>query len=296
MPSEYFFALSLGAAREADLVEHPVESRVFASDAQRRRLNLEIRPSAGVGVERRFFDSALRSGAGRRESLVAGAGPEQRGAAALGARDAQQQAHRRRLAGAVGAEQSGDAAGLNLEAQRIDHGARSVALRDVVELDEGGHCRAKTILLGMLTQRQEQILRIVVDAYTRTGTPVGSRAIADRPEVPWAASTVRNEFAVLVSHGLLEQPHTSAGRRPTEGGYRYFVDELLARRDARAHAAGDRTDLRPPRDRRRDPPDHRDARRGQRADGACLRAAALDRRDSARRADRPAAAQGRWSS
>lgn len=84
----------------------------------------------------------------------------------------------------------------------------------------------------MLTQRQEQILRIVVDAYTRTGTPVGSRAIADRPEVQWAASTVRNEFAVLVSHGLLEQPHTSAGRRPTEGGYRYFVDGLLARRDA----------------------------------------------------------------
>lgn len=83
----------------------------------------------------------------------------------------------------------------------------------------------------MLTQRQEQILRIVVDAYTRTGTPVGSRAIADRPEVKWAASTVRNEFAVLVSHGLLEQPHTSAGRRPTERGYRYFVDGLLARRD-----------------------------------------------------------------
>ncbi|MBI5310124.1 MAG: heat-inducible transcription repressor HrcA [Actinobacteria bacterium] len=82
----------------------------------------------------------------------------------------------------------------------------------------------------MLTSRQEQILRIVVDAYTRSGAPVGSRAIADRPDVPWAASTVRNEFAVLVSHGLLEQPHTSAGRRPTEGGYRYFVDGLLARR------------------------------------------------------------------
>lgn len=83
----------------------------------------------------------------------------------------------------------------------------------------------------MLTSRQEQILRIVVDAYTRTGMPVGSRAIADREDVPWAASTVRNEFAVLISHGLLEQPHTSAGRRPTESGYRYFVDGLLARRE-----------------------------------------------------------------
>lgn len=82
----------------------------------------------------------------------------------------------------------------------------------------------------MLTSRQEQILRIVVEAFTANGIPVGSRAIADRPEVEWAASTVRNEFAVLVSHGLLEQPHTSAGRRPTESGYRYFVDRLLAQR------------------------------------------------------------------
>jgi heat-inducible transcriptional repressor len=79
----------------------------------------------------------------------------------------------------------------------------------------------------MLTARQEQILRIVVEAFTVSGTPVGSRAIADRPDVTWAPSTVRNEFAVLVSHGLLEQPHTSAGRRPTEAGYRYFVDGLL---------------------------------------------------------------------
>lgn len=80
----------------------------------------------------------------------------------------------------------------------------------------------------MLTTRQEQILRIVVEQFTATGTPVGSRAIAERSDVTWAASTVRNEFAVLVSHGLLEQPHTSAGRRPTETGYRYFVDGLLA--------------------------------------------------------------------
>ncbi|MDO8795673.1 MAG: hypothetical protein Q7J25_13760, partial [Vicinamibacterales bacterium] len=82
----------------------------------------------------------------------------------------------------------------------------------------------------MLTARQEQILRIVVESYTHTGAPVGSRAIAERVDVGWAPSTVRNEFAVLVSHGLLEQPHTSAGRRPTEAGYRYFVDELLADR------------------------------------------------------------------
>lgn len=79
----------------------------------------------------------------------------------------------------------------------------------------------------MLTPRQEQILRLVAEMYTLSGSPVGSRAIAERDDVDYAASTVRNEFAVLVSHGLLEQPHTSAGRRPTEAGYRYFVDGLL---------------------------------------------------------------------
>lgn len=82
----------------------------------------------------------------------------------------------------------------------------------------------------MLTPRQEQILRIVVDVFTRGGIPVGSRALAEREDLSWSASTVRIEFAVLVSHGLLEQPHTSAGRRPTEAGYRYFVDQLLTER------------------------------------------------------------------
>lgn len=80
----------------------------------------------------------------------------------------------------------------------------------------------------MLTERQEQILRVVVQAFTDSGVPVGSRQVAERADVTWAASTVRNEFAVLVSHGLLEQPHTSAGRRPTEAGYRYFVDAILS--------------------------------------------------------------------
>lgn len=70
-------------------------------------------------------------------------------------------------------------------------------------------------------------MSLVVEAFTQSGVPVGSRAIAERVDVPWGPSTVRNEFAVLVSHGLLEQPHTSAGRTPTEAGYRYFVDGLL---------------------------------------------------------------------
>lgn len=79
----------------------------------------------------------------------------------------------------------------------------------------------------MLTPRQEKILQAVVEAFTRTGEPVASRTVAERADISWAPSTVRNEFAVLVSHGLLEQPHTSAGRQPTEAGYRWFVDGYL---------------------------------------------------------------------
>jgi heat-inducible transcriptional repressor len=79
----------------------------------------------------------------------------------------------------------------------------------------------------VLTARQEQILSLVVETFTQSGVPVGSRAISERADVAWGPSTVRNEFAVLVSHGLLEQRHTSAGRTPTEAGYRYFVDGLL---------------------------------------------------------------------
>jgi heat-inducible transcriptional repressor len=77
----------------------------------------------------------------------------------------------------------------------------------------------------VLTDRQELVLRRVVEAYLDGGAPVGSKLLA--AEVRWGPSTIRHELAQLEDEGLLAHPHTSAGRVPTEAGYRYFVDRLL---------------------------------------------------------------------
>src|ERR1700727_2901302 len=77
----------------------------------------------------------------------------------------------------------------------------------------------------MLTERQELVLRRVVEEYLDGGAPVGSKVLA--AEVEWGPSTIRHELASLEELGLLAHPHTSAGRIPTEAGYRYFVDRLL---------------------------------------------------------------------
>ena len=82
----------------------------------------------------------------------------------------------------------------------------------------------------MLTSRQELVLRKVVEEYLEAGVPVGSKALS--LDVQWGPSTIRNELASLEEIGLLAHPHTSAGRIPTEAGYRYFVDRLLPRHDA----------------------------------------------------------------
>ena len=79
----------------------------------------------------------------------------------------------------------------------------------------------------MLTPRQELLLSKVVDGFSATGQPVGSKALAGDPDVTAGPSTVRNELAVLEELGLLAHPHTSAGRVPTDAGYRYYVDQLL---------------------------------------------------------------------
>jgi heat-inducible transcriptional repressor len=77
----------------------------------------------------------------------------------------------------------------------------------------------------MLSERQEQVLRRVVEEYAAAGSPVGSKALAAGFE--WGPSTIRHELASLEEVGLLAHPHTSAGRVPTEAGYRYFIDRLL---------------------------------------------------------------------
>lgn len=78
----------------------------------------------------------------------------------------------------------------------------------------------------MLSSRQELILKLVVDAYLASGYPVPSKEIA--AEVEWGASTVRAELAALEAAGYLTHPHTSAGRVPTETGYRRHVDAMMA--------------------------------------------------------------------
>ena len=84
----------------------------------------------------------------------------------------------------------------------------------------------------MLTERQELILRKVVEGHLELGAPVGSKALAQDADIEWGPSTIRNELGVLEELGLLAHPHTSAGRVPTDSGYRYFVDRLLpARRE-----------------------------------------------------------------
>ena len=79
----------------------------------------------------------------------------------------------------------------------------------------------------MLSERQELILQLVVDAYLGSAKPVPSKEVADQPEVCWGASTVRAELAALEAGGYLTHPHTSAGRVPTDAGYRHYVDLLM---------------------------------------------------------------------
>jgi heat-inducible transcriptional repressor len=78
-----------------------------------------------------------------------------------------------------------------------------------------------------ISSRQSFLLRKLVEAHVERDQPVGSKWIAEQDDVPWGPSTVRAELARLEEVGLLEHPHTSAGRVPTDRGYRFFVDELL---------------------------------------------------------------------
>jgi heat-inducible transcriptional repressor len=78
----------------------------------------------------------------------------------------------------------------------------------------------------MLDERKAAILRAVVEEYIETAQPVGSGHVAAAPGVDVSSATIRNEMAQLETDGYLLQPHTSAGRVPTEKGYRFFVDHL----------------------------------------------------------------------
>lgn len=77
-----------------------------------------------------------------------------------------------------------------------------------------------------MSSRRLEILRAIVDEYVATQEPVGSKSIAERHGLGISPATIRNEMAVLEDEGLITQPHTSAGRIPTDLGYRVFVDKL----------------------------------------------------------------------
>jgi heat-inducible transcriptional repressor len=78
----------------------------------------------------------------------------------------------------------------------------------------------------MLEDRRSEVLRALVEEHIKTGEPVSSRAVLERSHLNVSAATVRNDLAALEQEGLVQQPHTSAGRLPTVAGYRYYVDHI----------------------------------------------------------------------
>ncbi len=83
-----------------------------------------------------------------------------------------------------------------------------------------------------LDARKKKILDIIIKNYLATGEPVGSRTISKDPDLKVSSATIRNEMSDLEEMGYIEQPHTSAGRIPTDKGYRYYVDNMIQAHDS----------------------------------------------------------------
>lgn len=81
-----------------------------------------------------------------------------------------------------------------------------------------------------LDDRKLKILKAVIQNYLETGEPVGSRTISKYTDLKLSSATIRNEMADLEELGYIVQPHTSAGRIPTDKGYRLYVDDLMAQK------------------------------------------------------------------
>ena len=80
----------------------------------------------------------------------------------------------------------------------------------------------------MLSDRRQRVLAALIEEYVACALPVGSRTLTEHYKLGVSAATVRNELSYLEDAGFIAQPHTSAGRIPTDVGYRTFVDGLLA--------------------------------------------------------------------
>src|SRR5512145_570034 len=79
-----------------------------------------------------------------------------------------------------------------------------------------------------LNERTKKVLQAVIDSYIQTGAPVGSAALARTYDFSLSSATLRNIMAELEELGFLTHPHTSAGRVPTDKGYRYYIDALIS--------------------------------------------------------------------
>ncbi len=79
----------------------------------------------------------------------------------------------------------------------------------------------------MLTPRQAQLLKLVIESYISSMQPIGSRFLSESAELEVSGATIRNELRALEEAGFLTHPHTSAGRVPTEAGYQFYVDNLM---------------------------------------------------------------------
>ena len=82
-----------------------------------------------------------------------------------------------------------------------------------------------------LDERKTKILKAIIQTYLETGEPVGSRTISKYTDLNLSSATIRNEMSDLEEMGYILQPHTSAGRIPSDKGYRLYVDELMREKD-----------------------------------------------------------------
>lgn len=78
-----------------------------------------------------------------------------------------------------------------------------------------------------MNERQREVLAAIIELYTKTAEPVGSEALLERHHFPVSSATLRNDMLALEEAGYLYQPHTSAGRIPTDAGYRFYVEEMM---------------------------------------------------------------------
>ncbi len=90
-----------------------------------------------------------------------------------------------------------------------------------------------------LSERKKLILKSIIEAHIKNGEPVGSKYLTQEAKIPYSSATIRNEMAELEELGYLEQPHTSAGRIPSELGYRFYVDTLVREYDVTSREAQD---------------------------------------------------------